>query len=81
MTGEKVKNKTMLIRAVTALLATALLALVAGCGGGGGGSSDSSSNSGGGPSVSVGSKSFTEQVLLGEMYAQAFEEADYNVER
>jgi osmoprotectant transport system substrate-binding protein len=78
MTGEKVKNKTMLIRAVTALLVTALLAVTAAaCGGGAGGGGDS----GGGPSVSVGSKKFTEQILLGEMYAQAFEDEGYNVKR
>jgi osmoprotectant transport system substrate-binding protein len=75
MTGEKVKNKTMLIRAVTALLVTALLAVTAACGGGAGGGDS------GGPSVSVGSKKFTEQILLGEMYAQAFEDEGYNVKR
>ncbi|MDQ4127298.1 MAG: glycine/betaine ABC transporter substrate-binding protein [Actinomycetota bacterium] len=71
-------NKTMLIRAVTALLATALLAVTAAACGGGAGGGDSS---GGGPSVSVGSKKFTEQILLGEMYAQAFEDEGYNVKR
>lgn len=70
------KNKTMLIRAVTALLVTALLAVTAACGGGAGGG-----EGGGGPSVSVGSKKFTEQILLGEMYAQAFEDEGYNVKR
>ena len=78
MTGEKVKNKTMLIRAVTALLVTALLAVTAACGGGGAGGGGSSSS---GPSVSVGSKKFTEQILLGEMYAQAFEDEGYDVKR
>jgi osmoprotectant transport system substrate-binding protein len=76
MTGERVKNKTMLIRAVTALLVTALLAVTAACGGGASGGDSSS-----GPSVSVGSKKFTEQILLGEMYAQAFEDEGYNVKR
>ena len=70
------KNKTMLIRAVTALLITALLAVTAACGGGSGGGESSS-----GPSVSVGSKKFTEQILLGEMYAQAFEAKGYDVTR
>ena len=70
------KNRNMLIRAVTALLVTALLVVTAACGGGGGGGEGSS-----GPSVSVGSKKFTEQILLGEMYAQAFEDEGYDVER
>ena len=71
------KYRTMLIRAVTTLLVTALLVVTAACGGGGGGGGESSS----GPSVSVGSKKFTEQILLGEMYAQAFEDEGYDVER
>jgi osmoprotectant transport system substrate-binding protein len=75
MTGGRVKNRNMLIRAVTALLVTALLVVTAACGGGGGGESSS------GPSVSVGSKKFTEQILLGEMYAQAFEDEGYDVKR
>ena len=77
MTGERVKNKTMLIRAVTALLVTALVFVAAACGGGGGGGGSSSD----GPSITVGSKKFTEQILLGEMYAQAFADKGYNVER
>ena len=77
MTGERVKNKSSLIRAVTAMLVAALVFVAAACGGGGGGGSDSSS----GPSVTVSSKKFTEQILLGEMYAQAFEDEGYNVEK
>ena len=77
MTGEIVKNKTMLIRAVTALLVAALVSFAAACGGGAGGGGEG----GGGPSVSVGSKKFTEQILLGEMYAQAFEDEGYSVKR
>lgn len=76
MTGERVKNKTLLIRAVTATLATALVFTAAACGGGGGGGAQSD-----GPSITVSSKKFTEQILLGEMYAQAFEDEGYNVER
>ena len=76
MTGERVKNKTMLIRAVTAVLATALVFTAAACGGGGGGGEAQSD----GPTVSVGSKKFTEQILLGYMYMQAFEDEGYNVE-
>jgi osmoprotectant transport system substrate-binding protein len=79
MTGERVKNKNSLIRAVTAMLVAALVFVAAACGGGGGGGGGGSSSDG--PSVSVGSKKFTEQILLGEMYAQAFEDEGYNVER
>jgi osmoprotectant transport system substrate-binding protein len=79
MTGERVKNKHRLIRAVTAMMVAALVFVVAACGGGaGGGQSGGSSD---GPSITVSSKKFTEQILLGEMYAQAFEDEGYNVER
>jgi osmoprotectant transport system substrate-binding protein len=81
MTGGRVKNKMMLnrrdfLKLGGAGLAGATLLGVAGCGGGGGGGSSS-----GGPKVSVGSKKFTEQILLGEMYAQAFEDKGYDVKR
>ena len=79
MTGERVKNKNRLIRAVTAMLVAALVFVAAACGGGGGGASGG--DSGGGPSVTVSSKKFTEQIILGELYAQAFEDEGYNVER
>jgi osmoprotectant transport system substrate-binding protein len=59
-------------------MVASLVSVAAACGGGSGGSGDSG---GSGGSVSVGSKKFTEQILLGEMYAQAFEAADYDVER
>ncbi len=72
------RNGNMLIRAVTLMMVASLVSVAAACGGGSGGSGDSG---GSGGSVSVGSKKFTEQILLGEMYAQAFEAADYDVER
>jgi osmoprotectant transport system substrate-binding protein len=82
MTGERVKNKNRLIRAVTPMLVAALVFVAAACGGGGGASGgDSGGDSGGGPSITVSSKKFTEQILFGEMYAQAFEDEGYNVER
>jgi len=63
-----VKNRTKLIRAIPALLAA--LALLAACGNVGdtGGSEE---GSGSGPTITVGSKNFTEQYILGELYAQA----------
>jgi osmoprotectant transport system substrate-binding protein len=82
MTGERVKNKNRLIRAVTPMLVAALVFVAAACGGGGGASGgDSGGDSGGGPSITVSSKKFTEQILFGEMYAQAFEDEGYDVER
>ena len=62
----------------------ALLALtVAACGnaGGGGGQGGGGGGEGDGPSVTVGSKNFTEQFVLGELYAQALEAKGFNVER
>jgi osmoprotectant transport system substrate-binding protein len=71
------KNKTKLIRAVPALLAGLSLLLAVACGNvGGSGESDS----GGGPTITVGSKNFTEQYILGNMYAQALEANGFNAE-
>ncbi|HEX5850798.1 MAG TPA: glycine betaine ABC transporter substrate-binding protein [Rubrobacter sp.] len=71
------KNKTKLIRAVPAMLAGLSLLLVVACGNvGGSGESDS----GGGPTITVGSKNFTEQYILGNMYAQALEANGFNAE-
>jgi osmoprotectant transport system substrate-binding protein len=55
-----------------AVVLSATLAIA--CGGGGG--SDSGS-----PTITVGSKDFTEQLILGEMYALALEEAGFTVNR
>jgi osmoprotectant transport system substrate-binding protein len=49
----------------------ATAAAIAACGGGGGGDS----------TISVGSKDFTEQLILGEMYALMLEENGFDVER
>jgi osmoprotectant transport system substrate-binding protein len=70
------KNKTMLIRAVMALLVATLVATAAACGGGAG-----SSDSGSGKEAIVSSKDFTEQVILGELYAQSLEDEGYTVQR
>jgi osmoprotectant transport system substrate-binding protein len=72
-----VKNKTKLIRAVSALLTGLALLLVVACGNVGG--SDSSGSGGGsGPTITVGSKNFTEQFILGSMYAQALDANGFN---
>jgi glycine betaine/choline ABC-type transport system substrate-binding protein len=80
------------LRAVLALLAALVLALgVAACGGdddddggdGGGGDAANlieSNPDNSGVQLTVGSKNFTEQLILGEIYAQALEAAGYNVQ-
>jgi osmoprotectant transport system substrate-binding protein len=71
------KNRTKLIRAVPALLVGLALLLAVSCGNvGGSGESDS----GGGPTITVGSKNFTEQYILGNMYAQALEANGFDAE-
>lgn len=59
----------------TILAGTLLLALSA-CGGAGGGASSDENQS-----IIVGSKNFTEQVVLGELYSQALEANGYDVEK
>src|SRR5688500_1886339 len=84
MKEETVKNRTKLIRAIPALLAVLALLVLAACGnvGSSGGSGSESEGGGGeGPTIAVGSKSFTEQYILGNMYADALENAGFNVER
>src|SRR3954470_24925789 len=79
-------------RLVATLIASTALALPeAGCGGsdnGGGSSASSSSSSGsaapaqpgkGKPAVTIGTKDFTEEFVLGELYAQALRAKGYTV--
>jgi len=70
------KNRTKLVRAVPALLAGLSLLLVVACGNVGG--TDSGSSGGSGPTITVGSKDFTEQFILGSMYAQALDANGFN---
>ena len=71
------KNRTKLIRAVPVLLTGLSLVLVVACGNVGG--SDSSGSGGGsGPTITVGSKNFTEQFILGSMYTQALDANGFN---
>jgi len=78
------------LRALFALLAAAILAAgVAACGGGG--DNETSTSAGGGliqknpdnanVQITVGSKNFTEEFILGEIYAQAFQAAGYDVKK
>lgn len=72
------KMKVMLRATLVALL----MFTVAACGNaGGGGQGGGGGGEGDGPSVTVGSKNFTEQFVLGELYAQALEAKGFNVER
>jgi osmoprotectant transport system substrate-binding protein len=68
---------TKLIRAFPAVLALLLVLTACGNVGGGGGGA----GSGGGPTITVGSKNFTEQYILGELYAQALEANGFNAEK
>jgi osmoprotectant transport system substrate-binding protein len=77
---ERVKNRTRLPRAVLASLTTLALLLLVACGNVGS-SGSSSSGGGSGPTIAVGSKNFTEQYILGNMYASALEAKGFNVER
>jgi osmoprotectant transport system substrate-binding protein len=73
--------------ALLALLSVVLVALVAaGCGGnggggggGGGGGSAQSQPGAGKPAVTIGTKDFTEEFVLGELYKQALEAKGYKV--
>lgn len=74
-----------MIRAVPTLLVAVALFALAACGnvgsGGGGGGSEGGNGGGDGPTIAIGSKNFTEQYILGNMYALALENAGFNVER
>lgn len=69
------QQKTKLLRAaLVAALVLALAISASACGNVGGGGGD-------GPTITVGSKNFTEQYVLGELYAQALEANGFTVER
>lgn len=68
------KNRVMIRAVLAALLALVMTALVS-CGGGGGSGSESQGQ------ITVGSKNFTEQVILGELYSQTLEANGYDVNR
>lgn len=68
------------VRSTVAMLACVTLTLTA-CGGGDDPLADDGGGSEGGGSVTVGSANFPEAVLLGEMYAQALEAKDVEVQR
>jgi osmoprotectant transport system substrate-binding protein len=65
---------------LAALTATVLLLAVAlaGCGGDGGGSGSSGGSKA--PTITIGTKNFTEQYILGELYRQALEAKGFHVD-
>jgi osmoprotectant transport system substrate-binding protein len=74
-----VKNRTKLIRTIPVVITALGLLALAACGNVG--DTGGSEEGGGGPTVTVGSKNFTEQYILGELYAQALEAKGFNVEK
>jgi osmoprotectant transport system substrate-binding protein len=70
-----VRDRTKWVPVVPAMVA---LLLLGACGNVG---ESGDSGDGGGPTLTVGSKNFTEQYVLAELYAQVLEEEGFNVER
>jgi osmoprotectant transport system substrate-binding protein len=77
-------NRIRLIRVLPAVLAALALTLLVACGNvssSGGSGPSAGEDGGGGPTIAVGSKNFTEQYILGELYAQALEANGFSVEK
>src|SRR3954453_7546838 len=68
----------MTMRPLTAALAVLVLAF-AGCGGGSGKDSSSAARPSDAPVITIGTKNFTEQFILGELYKQALEASGFRV--
>src|SRR3954447_13254637 len=62
-----------------AAAAALLIALLSGCGGGGSGKGGTTTTGGGGPQITIGTKNFPEQFILGELYKQALEAHGFRV--
>src|SRR3954454_21554581 len=63
---------------MAAVAATVLLLALAGCGGDGGGNSTAGPAQHG-PTITIGTKNFTEQYILGELYSQALRAKGFRV--
>lgn len=75
-TAKLIRTLPVAFAMITALIVGAA------CGNAGGGNaSDSGDGEDGGPTITIGSKNFTEQFILGNMYAQALEANGFNVEK
>src|SRR3989440_12651277 len=57
----------------TAAAGVLLIALVSGCGGGGSGKAGKAGKTAAGPEITIGTKNFPKQFVLGELYRQALE--------
>jgi osmoprotectant transport system substrate-binding protein len=64
---------------VTAALAVLLIALLAGCGGGGSKGGGDTGKAGPAPEITIGTKNFPEQFVLGELYRQSLEAHGFHV--
>jgi osmoprotectant transport system substrate-binding protein len=67
-------------RVPAVIAAVALLLVLGGCGGGGTGGRTGASGGDGRPPLRIGTKNFTEQYILGELYAQALRAKGFEVE-
>ena len=66
-------------RAIAALAALLLIVLLSGCGGGGSGGGGTTGKTAPGPQITIGTKNFPEQFILGELYKQALEAKGFRV--
>ena len=72
------KQRSIVRASFITLAAMALMVVLAACGSGSGGGQGDGGSKG---KITVGSKNFTEQYILGEMYAQTLEANGYTVEK
>ena len=72
------KQRTIVRALFATLMAVSLMVILTACGGGSGGGQGSGGDKG---KITVGSKNFTEQFILGELYAQTLEANGYTVEK
>jgi osmoprotectant transport system substrate-binding protein len=76
-----VKNRTKLIRVIPVVLAALALLILTACGNVGESGGAGGEGGGSGATITIGSKNFTEQYILGELYAQTLEAKGFNVEK
>jgi osmoprotectant transport system substrate-binding protein len=69
----------MTYRRLTAALAVLFIALLSGCGGGGSKGGSDTGKTGSGPQITIGTKNFPEQFVLGELYRQSLEAHGFRV--